>query len=139
MLTIEIYQRQIKLLREENEELRETVRQLREEAAPARVLPDGLPHMTPLEEKTLIAIWSRRGFVAKDVIYSDLYGDESEVDLKIVDVMVCRLRKKLTAPTHPKIVTAWAKGYAIDRGDLGNQVTHVAGEVSQLIAETLAA
>lgn len=140
MLTVEILQVQNKRLREENEELVETVRQYREAEAAASILPAGLPHLTRLEEKALKAIWIRRGIVDKLTIYSAIYGDETTVDLKIVDVAIHKLRRKLTAPWHPKIVTHWARGYSIEgrEASAGNAAVE-RSDIASMIADELAA
>jgi DNA-binding response OmpR family regulator len=129
---------QNKRLRERNEELEEEVRLLREREAAASVLPAGLPHLTKLQEKALTALWCRRGVVDKVTIYGAMYGDESEVGLKIVDVIVHQLRQKLTEPHHPKILTSWGRGFEIDRA-ARNRAASAAGEAAQLISEAMAA
>jgi two-component system cell cycle response regulator CtrA len=46
---------------------------------------------------------------------SHLYGGLDEPELKIIDVFVCKLRKKLSAATRGKnhIETVWGRGYVL--------------------------
>lgn len=130
----ELLQRQNKQLREENDELRETVRQLRARLDPDRSeLPRWLPHLTRLEQRFLIALGTGR-LMSKERLHDQIYGDDPDggPELKIVDVFICKLRKKLT-PYGVAIETIWGRGYrmtaqtkarvqaliAADRGDDG--------------------
>jgi two-component system cell cycle response regulator CtrA len=45
------------------------------------------------------------------VVYAERYGLD-EPDIKIIDVFVCKLRKKL-APHGIKIETCWGRGYSL--------------------------
>lgn len=53
--------------------------------------------------------------VTKDAIMSVLYRNEAkdEAEIKIVDVFLCKLRKKL-APFDIGIETIWGVGYAMN-------------------------
>ncbi len=130
---------QNKRLRARVDELEETVRQFAEERKEVTTLPPGLPHLTKLEERAFMALWSRRGIVDKITIYADMYGDNSEVDMKIVDVMICHLRRKFTAPTHPKILTHWSRGYSIEGREGVSNAAAVRSDVASMIASELAA
>jgi DNA-binding response OmpR family regulator len=48
--------------------------------------------------------------VSKESIYNALYGGLSDVELKIVDVFVCKLRQKIE-PFGIEIETVWGRGY----------------------------
>lgn len=100
-------------LREENDELRETVRQLRENAVERATapLPEGIGRVTPLEERALRALLARPDLATKEFIYRALYPSDDHVQLKIVDVMVCHLRRKL--PPTIVIETVWGRGYRV--------------------------
>ena len=57
-----------------------------------------LIHLTGREYLTLELLVFRRGqFVTKDMFLNHLYGGMDEPDTKIIDVFICKLRKKLTA------------------------------------------
>ncbi len=46
---------------------------------------------------------------------NDLYGGMDEPEMKIIDVFVCKLRKKLNAATGGEnyIETVWGRGYTL--------------------------
>jgi two-component system, cell cycle response regulator CtrA len=49
------------------------------------------------------------------MLLDHLYGGMDEPELKIIDVFVCKLRKKLAQATGGKhyIETVWGRGYAL--------------------------
>jgi two-component system cell cycle response regulator CtrA len=51
--------------------------------------------------------------VTKEMLLGHLYGGKDEPQLKIIDVFVCHLRKKLAQATEGKhyIETVWGRGY----------------------------
>ena len=53
--------------------------------------------------------------VTKEMFLNHLYGGMKEPKLKIIDVFVCRLRKRLAQATGGKlhIETVWGRGYAL--------------------------
>jgi DNA-binding response OmpR family regulator len=58
----------------------------------------------------------RKGIVVtKQVLLDHLYGGIDEPELKIIDVFVCHLRKKLAQATGGKhcIETIWGRGYRV--------------------------
>ena len=62
----------------------------------------------------------RRGTtLTKETFLNHLYGEMDEPEAKIIDVFVCKLRKKLAAFTQGKnyIETVWGQGYLIRNGD----------------------
>lgn len=56
----------------------------------------------------------RQGVATKDAIMASLYRDEGrdEAEIKIVDVFICKMRKKL-APWGIEILTVWGVGYQL--------------------------
>jgi two-component system cell cycle response regulator CtrA len=62
------------------------------------VTVDGNPvHLTPKEYEILELLSSRKGMIlTKEMILNHLYGGMDEPEIKIIDVFVCKLRKKLT-------------------------------------------
>jgi two-component system, cell cycle response regulator CtrA len=58
----------------------------------------------------------RRSVVRKDAMLSQLYSiDEAEPDQKIIDVFICKLRKKLAAVGAPHLIsTVWGVGYRLE-------------------------
>jgi two-component system cell cycle response regulator CtrA len=58
----------------------------------------------------------RKGTIlTKEMILHHLYGGIDEPEIKIIDVFVCKLRKKLTQATggHHYIDTIWGRGYVL--------------------------
>lgn len=52
--------------------------------------------------------------VTKDEFLNHLYGGMDEPELKIIDVFVCKLRKKLTAAGAGRVIqTVWGRGYSL--------------------------
>jgi two-component system cell cycle response regulator CtrA len=89
---------------------------------------DGQPlHLTGKEYGILGLLSLRKGTtLTKEVILNDLYGGMDEPELKIIDVFICKLRKKLNAATGGEdyIKTVWGRGYTLrdpsdepDRGE----------------------
>ncbi len=88
---------------------------------------DGQPvHLTGKEYGILELLSLRKGTtLTKEMFVNHLYGGMDEPELRIIDVFVCKLRKKLTAAIGGKnyIETVWGRGYAlrdpIDEPDSG--------------------
>ena len=78
---------------------------------------DGRPvHLTRKEYGILQLLCLRKGtIVTKQMFLHHLYSGMKEPDLKIIDVFVCRLRKKLIKVTGGKnyIGTVWGRGYIL--------------------------
>ena len=78
---------------------------------------DGQPlHLTGKEYGILELLSLRKGTtLTKEMFLNHLYGGMDEPELKIIDVFVCKLRKKLTAATGGSnyIETVWGRGYVL--------------------------
>ena len=70
-------------------------------------------HLTGKESAILKLLILRKGQVlTKDAFLNHLYGGMDEPDAKIIDVFICKLRKKLqTAGASNMIGTCWGRGY----------------------------
>jgi two-component system cell cycle response regulator CtrA len=71
-------------------------------------------HLTGKEYTTLELFSLRKGtIVTKEMLLDYLYRDTDEPDPKIIDVFVCKLRKKLAQTTggNHYIETVWGRGY----------------------------
>ena len=81
------------------------------------VTADGKPiRLTGKEYSILEALSLRLGVtVTKKMLLGHLYGGKDEPELKIIDVFVCRLRKKLAQATDGNhyIETVWGRGYRL--------------------------
>jgi len=73
-------------------------------------------HLTSKEYAILELLAMRKGTVlTKDMFLNHLYGGIDEPELKIVDVFICKLRKKLADATGGKnyVATVWGRGYML--------------------------
>jgi two-component system cell cycle response regulator CtrA len=72
--------------------------------------------LTGKEYQILELLALRKGStLSKEVILNHLYGGMDEPDLKIIDVFICKLRKKLfiASSGNDYIATVWGRGYAM--------------------------
>lgn len=74
-----------------------------------------LVRLTPREYAVLEQLVLRRGqFVSKDMLLSQLYGELEEPEGKIIDVFICKVRKKLErANASCTISTTWRQGWSL--------------------------
>jgi two-component system, cell cycle response regulator CtrA len=73
-------------------------------------------HLTGKEYKILELLALRRGATqTKEVFLNHLYGGMDEPEPKIIDVFICKLRKKLAIASGGKdyIETVWGRGYVL--------------------------
>ncbi len=77
----------------------------------------GLPvHLTGKEYQMLELLSLRKGTtLTKEMFLNHLYGGMDEPELKIIDVFICKLRKKLDAVSGGQnyIETVWGRGYVL--------------------------
>jgi len=78
---------------------------------------DGAPiHLTGKEYGILELLSLRKGTtLTKEMFLNHLYGGMDEPELKIIDVFVCKLRKKLASASGGEsyIHTVWGRGYVL--------------------------
>ncbi|MDC0737076.1 response regulator transcription factor [Cognatishimia sp. SS12] len=78
---------------------------------------DGAPvHLTGKEYQMLELLSLRKGTtLTKEMFLNHLYGGMDEPELKIIDVFICKLRKKLSEATDGEnyIETVWGRGYVL--------------------------
>ena len=73
-------------------------------------------HLTGKEYAMLELLSLRKGTtLTKEMFLNHLYGGIDEPELKIIDVFICKLRKKLSAATDGTnyIETVWGRGYVL--------------------------
>jgi two-component system cell cycle response regulator CtrA len=73
-------------------------------------------HLTGKEYQMLELLSLRKGTtLTKEMFLNHLYGGMDEPELKIIDVFICKLRKKLAAATAGEhyIETVWGRGYVL--------------------------
>ena len=78
---------------------------------------EGKPvHLTGKEYQMLELLSLRKGTtLTKEMFLNHLYGGMDEPELKIIDVFICKLRKKLAEATggESHIETVWGRGYVL--------------------------
>lgn len=85
-------------------------------------------HLTGKEYQMLELLSLRKGTtLTKEMFLNHLYGGMDEPELKIIDVFICKLRKKLAEATGGDnyIETVWGRGYVLrdpDTADLERRV-----------------
>jgi two-component system cell cycle response regulator CtrA len=76
-------------------------------------------HLTGREYQLLELLALRKGSaLTKEMFLNHLYGGMDEPDAKIIDVFICKVRKKLSNAGHGKnyIETIWGRGYMMHDG-----------------------
>ena len=84
-------------------------------------------HLTGKEYGILELLSLRKGTtLTKEMFLNHLYGGMDEPELKIIDVFVCKLRKKLANSTDGAnyIETVWGRGYVL-RDPQGGEIGHM--------------
>jgi two-component system, cell cycle response regulator CtrA len=73
-------------------------------------------HLTGKEYRMLELLSLRKGTtLTKETFLSQLYGGMDEPEIKIIDVFMCKIRKKLANASNGKdyIETVWGRGYML--------------------------
>jgi two-component system cell cycle response regulator CtrA len=73
-------------------------------------------HLTGKEYAILELLSLRKGaVVTKEMLLDHLYRGVDEPEIRIIDVFICKLRKKLTQATggNHYIETVWGRGYVL--------------------------
>jgi two-component system cell cycle response regulator CtrA len=112
-----------KLLREENSLLRERVADLEEQVNMLKMQVVNTSWEVPLElglttseNRVLSCLYHSKGHATKENIFDALYTDNDPNyvrGMKIVDVFICKMRKKLKK-FDLSIITIWGSGYILD-------------------------
>jgi two-component system, cell cycle response regulator CtrA len=79
---------------------------------------DRVVHLTGKEYAILELLILRKGVVlTKERFLNHLYGGIDEPEMKIIDVFICKLRKKLASEGVDNLIgTVWGRGYMIRDG-----------------------
>ena len=72
-------------------------------------------HLTGKEYQMMELLSLRKGTtLTKEMFLNHLYGGMDEPELKIIDVFICKLRRKLQDAGAPNIIdTVWGRGYVL--------------------------
>lgn len=115
------YQNEIKKLRDRNDFLEEENRQLRKGIETSiEIVHFRIPniYLTATECRVLGAL-VQADFMTKDAVYQKVYPDHflgETPEIKIIDVFVCKLRRKLKA-LGIEIATVWGRGFRMEAND----------------------
>ncbi len=76
---------------------------------------EALVHLTGKEYAILELLVLRKGMVlTKEAFLNHLYGGMDEPEMKIIDVFICKLRKKLQQAGADNLIgTVWGRGYML--------------------------
>jgi two-component system, cell cycle response regulator CtrA len=91
---------------------------------------DRVVHLTGKEYAVLELLSLHKStVVTKEMLLEHLYGGMQEPELKIIDVFVCKLRKKLAQATggNHYIGTVWGRGYVLRDQIVTGETTTAAG------------
>ena len=82
------------------------------------LVSDKQVHLTGKEYSILELLVLRKGMVlTKEAFLNHLYGGMDEPEMKIIDVFICKLRKKLAAAGAGNLIgTVWGRGYMMREG-----------------------
>ena len=86
-------------------------------------------HVTGKEYSILELLSLRKGTtLTKEMFLDHLYGGIDEPELKIIDVFICKLRKKLAAATGGEhyVETIWGRGYVLNEPEAAAPMAAVA-------------
>lgn len=99
-------------MREENDRLRARIQDLEEVLFSAALPP--IEYGLTRQEARVFGVLVSRPLATKSAIMAALYDERGAdwAEPKIVDVLVCKIRKKL-APFGIEILTRWGEGYFI--------------------------
>ena len=106
------------------------------------VLVSGQPvHLTGKEYAILELLVLRKGMVlTKEVFLNHLYGGMDEPEMKIIDVFICKLRKKLADAGAANIIgTVWGRGYMVRDASSHPMLATVVPRPSLQLPEALSA
>lgn len=104
--------RELADLRDRVDDLEETVRQLQAAMTPIAAYPVSW-RLTALESRLLhVLARAKGGALSKERLLVCLYGFEVDVEIKIIDVLICKIRSKVRA-YGISIKTYWGQGYGL--------------------------
>lgn len=101
------------------------------------VTVEGRPvHLTGKEYAILELLTLRKGIVlTKEAFLNHLYGGMDEPEVKIIDVFICKLRKKLAqAGAEDLIGTVWGRGYVLREPQPTRSVTRPTADGPRIAA-----
>jgi two-component system cell cycle response regulator CtrA len=97
-------------------------------------------HLTGKECAILELLVLRKGMaISKETFLNHLYGGMDEPEMKIIDVFICKLRKKLAQAGAGKLIgTVWGRGYMM-RDSTPGAVAHARMPVASAMMDNVLA
>jgi two-component system cell cycle response regulator CtrA len=91
-------------------------------------------HLTGKEYAILELLTLRKGMIlTKEAFLNHLYGGMDEPEMKIIDVFICKLRKKLAAAGAGNLIgTVWGRGYMMREPEQSGVIGAAAGNAGTL-------
>ena len=99
-----------------------------------RVSVDGrVVAFTGKEYRMVELLALRQGMtITKEMFLNHIYGGMDEPEMKIIDVFICKVRKKFAAAGAPNaITTVWGRGYILEKPNTGSP--SVSPELNELL------
>lgn len=95
---------------------------------------DGIKvNLTGKEYQMIELLSLRKGLtLTKETFLSHLYGGMDEPEAKIIDVFICKLRKKLKPLGAHPVETVWGRGYVLRDAVADNAGASMASEVASM-------
>src|SRR6185503_17637739 len=92
-------------------------------------------HLTGKEYAMLELMALRKGsLITKEMFLNHLYGGMDEPEIKIIDVFICKLRKKFAARGEDGLIqTVWGRGYMLGSQEVPSP--SLAPEVREFVEE----
>jgi two-component system cell cycle response regulator CtrA len=73
--------------------------------------------------------------LTKEAFLNHLYGGMDEPEVKIIDVFICKLRKKLAQAGAGNLIgTVWGRGYVLRDPNGSNRITLPPAETARPVA-----
>ncbi len=96
-------------------------------------------HLTGKEYSILELLVLRKGMVlTKEAFLNHLYGGMDEPEMKIIDVFICKLRKKLASAGAGNLIgTVWGRGYMMRDPTAAEPSFSVAEEDAPIVTHAL--
>ncbi len=94
---------------------------------------DEMLRLTKMEYDVLEVLAVRRGrTVSREMILDLVYGGADEPEAKIIDVYICKLRRKMSALGAPDLIqTVWGRGYMFVAAGVVPSTSRVPGQLMQ--------
>lgn len=115
------YKARAEVVEQENERLRDRITALEDALGLTREYAPSLAVKFTPTEGQMLSMLLARGYVQRQAFFAMLYQTRPDADdppdIKIIDVLICKLRPKVQKLSGARIETKWGEGYFIPAGD----------------------